>query len=380
MDIAVTRVIFDRKKQATTKIQGLVQIEVYYRRTRRYYSTQVKVCKDQWSNKYMVVNKGDSIELNKQILNIEGRIRRFINECIDKETEFSFEGLDSFLETSEGKVEIIPFIEERLKKGYSQGTVKRYEVLIRALKVYGKIKYFEDISKVRIMQFDDYLRDGKRTQSTIHNYHKGLKAMINEAVRLGLVKSNPYDNIKIERGKSAKRKYLTDSEFEKVINLQSDNERIIHARDLFLFQCYTGLAYADMMAIDYQNDIEERDGRMILSDRRKKTETDYFIILLTPAIRILEKYDYNLPKLSNQKYNDALKAVSLLAGVKDLTSHMGRHTFAVWALNKGIPIEVVSKILGHTNIKTTQIYAKIVQSSVIDAFGKLEENIKNASE
>ena len=109
----------------------------------------------------------------------------------------------------------------------------------------------------------------------------------------------------------------------------------------------------------------------MIFDRRKKTNEDYFIALMPSAVEILEKYDYQLPIISNMKYNDYLKVVAAMAGVQPLTSHMGRHTFAVYALNKGVPIEVVSKILGHTDIKTTSIYAKIVGKSVLDAFKKI---------
>ena len=148
-------------------------------------------------------------------------------------------------------------------------------------------------------------------------------------------------------------------------------------RDLFLFQCFTGLAYADFEKFNFEKDVEERNGKYIVSDRRKKTNEDYKIVLLTPAIEILKKYDYKLPIISNQKYNVSLKVVAQYAGIdKNITTHMGRHTFAVFALNNGVPIEIVAKMLGHTNIRTTQVYAKVLNSEVEKGFDLLESKIR----
>ena len=130
------------------------------------------------------------------------------------------------------------------------------------------------------------------------------------------------------------------------------------------------------ICISSEKDVVERDGKYVIADRRVKTNEDYFIVLLSPAIAILQKYDYKLPLLSNQKYNDYIKVAASYAKIdKNLSSHAARHTFAVFALNNGVPIEVVSKMLGHTNIKTTQLYAKILNTEVERGFDLLESKI-----
>lgn len=136
------------------------------------------------------------------------------------------------------------------------------------------------------------------------------------------------------------------------------------------------MAYADMFKFDFKNVIED-NGKYIIRDERIKTEEEYFIVLLSPAIDILKKYNYSLPKISNYQYNQKLKIVADYAKInKNLTSHMGRHSFAVLALNLGVKIENLAKMMGHTDIKTTQVYAKVLNESVKTEFEKLEKAIK----
>lgn len=136
------------------------------------------------------------------------------------------------------------------------------------------------------------------------------------------------------------------------------------------------MSYADMFKFDFKNVVEEK-GKYVIRDERVKTEEEYFIVLLSPAVEILKKYNYSLPKLSNFQYNQKLKIVADYAKInKSLTSHMGRHSFAVLALNLGVKIENLAKMMGHTDIKTTQIYAKVLNESVKSEFEMLEKAIR----
>lgn len=118
----------------------------------------------------------------------------------------------------------------------------------------------------------------------------------------------------------------------------------------------------------------EKDGFLVCEGKRLKTGVDYITIIIPKAKKILEKYDFNLPRISNQKYNDRLKLIAEKAGIKKpLASHWGRRTCGMILLNDGYPIEVVAKVLGHTDIRTTQkAYAKILTSTVIDKFKEIE--------
>jgi integrase len=150
------------------------------------------------------------------------------------------------------------------------------------------------------------------------------------------------------------------------------------ALDLFLVQCYTGLSYSDLMTTDFTK-AENHNGNLILSrTTRVKTGTQFYIMLLPPVIEILERYAYKLPYFHLNSYTAQLKLISQETNIgKHITSHVGRHTFATTiAHGSGIPIEVVSKMLGHTNIQTTQIYAKILPKQVMDGFNKIKDCVQ----
>ena len=147
------------------------------------------------------------------------------------------------------------------------------------------------------------------------------------------------------------------------------------AKDLFVFQMFTGLAYSDMRAFslaDYKN----VDGRWVNMGERIKTGVAYVSQLLPPVVEVLERYGWRLPKLDNADYNHALKLLGQAAGIATpLHSHLARHTFATWMLRNGAKIENVSKMLGHTNITQTQRYAKVLAQSVYEDFDRMEKKL-----
>ncbi len=128
------------------------------------------------------------------------------------------------------------------------------------------------------------------------------------------------------------------------------------------------------MAFDF-NECDLVDGKYLYHDRRVKNSVDFVLQLLPQAVEILEKYNYKLPQISNQKYNDYLKVIGLMIGVNNLHSHMGRATAATMFLSKGMPINIVSKVLGHTNLRQTQRYARTLSRDVRAAFDALENKI-----
>lgn len=138
-----------------------------------------------------------------------------------------------------------------------------------------------------------------------------------------------------------------------------------------------GLAYADFSKFDFR-DIIERNGKFVLNDVRQKTGEEFYILIMPRAMEILKKYGNRLPVMSNQQYNMRLKVVADAAGIdKKLTSHMGRHTYATLALNNGVKIEVLARMLGHADIKTTQVYARLIDTTVEMAYDELFEKLGN---
>ena len=372
------RFVFDRKHTATTKTKGTVQIEILFDKKRKWISTGVRLYSDQWSDKTKAKNTVDCMSINDTLEAQIDNINSFIRNLAKKKEVFSFEALDRYLNVKEADETFIDFVERRIneRKDLRPSTLKTHLSMLRSLKKFDRIYYFSDITKHNISLYDDYLHEHEYEQTTVYGYHKRLKRYINEAIRYELIEQNPYSKMKIERGKSSGIKYLKMEEIKKIRFAKIPIKSIEKARDLFVFQCFTGLAYADLFKFDFGK--IERDGdNYILRDERMKTEEEYYIVLLSPAIEILKKYNYVLPKLSNYQYNQKLKIVSDYSKLeKNITSHMARHSFAVLALNLGVKIENLAKMLGHTDIKTTQIYAKVLNESVKSEFAKLEKALK----
>lgn len=380
MEAPVFRFVFDRNKRASKTKLGLVQIEVGYCKKRKWLTTGVKVYADQW-NKGQVVNRVDAYELNEQLGIQIKKIREWTNGVLAGGETFSFEALEGFLTKQQNKSEsFLDFIRTRIEeRPLKESTKKQHYVMLHVVEEFGLIKYFSDLTTKNIKLFDDYLHSMTTNQSTVHGYHKRLKTYINEAIAYEYIAESPYKSFKVPKGKETKRKYLTPEELKKVETVAIKDKTVEHARDCFVFCCYTGLAYSDLAKFDWDKDVVKREGKCFIEDARMKTETPYKIQILSPAMRMLEKHKFKLPVVSNQKYNMYLKLVTSYAGIeKELTSHMARHTFAVFALNNNVRIEVVSKMLAHRDITTTQIYAKLLQSEVEAGFDVLEDKIQKS--
>lgn len=368
--MASVRLVFDRRKTASKSKKGTVELEVVQdRKTRKYMSTGIRVYAHQWYDRKGVYITGtnDATALNqklrKKLSEVEDIISRmgddFTLECLEKKAV-----KDSFIDYMLEKIDERNDIVERSKQ--------QARHMVDVVKEHGVIIKFADVTERNVRIFDNWLRAKKYQQVTIWGYHKRLRSYVRMAVRDGYVDKYPYQFFKVSKGQQKLRNYLTDDELNRVRTCEIKNERVEKIRDLFVFQCYTGLAYVDLAKFNYQTDVENRKGKLYIIDARQKSGEHYYIQLLKPTLDILKKYDYSLPIVSNAKYNLFLKDVADYAGIdKNLTTHMARHTFAVWALKNGTKMEVLAKMLGHSDIKTTQIYAEIVQQSVDDAFDKL---------
>lgn len=371
------RVLFDRKKQSGQNKPGTVEIEVLYKRKRKWFSTNVRILPSEWNgkDKSWIKVRNDAGTLNLKIQTMESSINKFIQKLMIEDKEFTWEGLSSFMKTNGNKETFLEFMERTLKerKDLRPNTRKNHNALQNSLKKFGKIVSFEDLTLNKIKEYDSWLHEQSLLQTSIATRHKALKIYITEALRQERLQKNPYTFFKIEHGKPALRKYLTPEELSKIENATMRTQSLSRVKDLFLFQCYTGIAYADLLKFDFKK-IIEKDGKYIIHDMRQKTGEDYYIVLMPKALEILKKYNYNLPLLTNQQYNMRLKIVADTSELdKQLTSHMGRHTYASLALNAGVSIETLAKMMGHSDIKTTQIYAKMFNKTVEDAFDLLEK-------
>lgn len=375
------RVLFDRKGQATAKKAALIQLEVRYNKERRFIGTGVKVFKGQFKNG-RVLGRIDADTLNDKINTLYKQVHDIYNESVKKRIPFTLSMLDDG-KVEQSKTPFIDFCKKRTKeKRCSDATFRQNQLFCGILEMFGGIKTFNDVTLTKIHFFDDWLKkhNGVKTgrpltDNSIKAYHSRMRAFISEAVSFGLIEQNPYSRFKTGRCQTMPRMYLTMEEIDMLRAWEPPTESRRMARDLFLIQCYTGLSYSDLMATDFTV-TEEHEGTIILPrTTRVKTGTQFYIMLLPPVVDILERYNYTLPRYSLVAYSYQLKLMEKETNIgKHITSHVGRHTFATTiALGSGIPIEVVSKMLGHTNIQTTQIYAKILPKQVMEGFKQIKK-------
>jgi site-specific recombinase XerD len=244
---------------------------------------------------------------------------------------------------------------ELVRKRFAQMILKQYR---------RKDLRLTEVTPFVIHDFELYLRtEIGQSPNTATKTLKTFKSVILFGIRNGLMTNNPFANIRFHL-KGVDRGYLEDDELNRLMNKEIGNKRLSLIRDLFVFSCFTGLAYIDLANLKGEN-IVTLNGVEWIKGRRVKTGTLINVVLLDIPKRLILKYtddkrrkEHLFPIISNQKMNEYLKEIAAICDIdKNLTCHIARHTFATMALSKGVPIESVSKMLGHTNIRTTQIYA-----------------------
>ena len=275
---------------------------------------------------------------------------------------------ESVSETKDERINesFLDFMHDAIVKEKSAATTKRQKfVALDALRRWGGIVTFADISTKKLREYDAWLReDGTRTDVAVNNYHKRTKMYVRQAYEKGIIEKDYYSMVHFPRGKCKERNPLTEAELMKLRTVELP-QREARVRDLFIFSAYTGLAFCDAQAFDFFTMTEQRGDMFYIDGSRMKTGTKFYTPILPPAMEVLKRYNFELPKISNQKANDYLRIVKAIAGIrKPLTFHVARHSFATLSLSHDVPIEKVARMLGHTDIKTTQIYAKILKSTI----------------
>lgn len=362
------RYVYDRRRTATDVKQAAVEIEVYFSRTqRKFINTGVQLLPEQW-NGAIVIKHDDCDRLNNTLSSVKKKVERLL---IAMDVDEEAITMQSFTARFEGKSKPTSFVEFMYncicKRQIRDSTKRAHLAAWETVKKFGKMRTFADLTPETLKRFDDFLRDEDptRSQVTIHGYHKRVKPYILEANRLRYIEYSPYDVFEVPRGNSKEREPLNQYELNKLraAELPDKLERV---RDVFIFGCYTGLSYSDICLFRFDKDVAQSNGMYYIDGERLKTGTKFYTPLLNPAMEVLQKYDYRLPTTSIQKYNDYLHVIEAkLELKKPLTSHIARHTFATTVtLANDVPIETVSRMLGHKDIKTTQIYAKILKTTV----------------
>lgn len=369
--------VYDRKKKASKQRTGVVELVITSGNVRRFVSTGVMLYPKEWS-KGSVVGRSDWKELNDRIQIVKKKCSEIINRMIE-DGSFDVNAVPGLLKDSimqqQTFVEYAEDLARRRYKKISSGTREHYELLFRFLKEWKGIVLFSDVTERNIMKMDECLENRGLKECTRWNYHKLIKTFILQAVDDGLVKRNPYTRLDIKRGnEDGLTRYLTPAEFRRFEKCKIPDDCLSRVRDLFVFQTYTMMSYSDLEQFDYQR-CELVKGRTIYKASRQKTKQEFVVVLLKPALTILERYDYKLPVISNVKYNLYLKAAVKYAKIdKPVTTHWARHTGATMLLNEGnVPMHIVQHILGHATIRETErTYAKVLDGTIVDTMASLD--------
>ena len=276
---------------------------------------------------------------------------------------------------------------------YAAGTLERYETSYKHTLTFLQSKY--KVTDIDITQLDyefmaEYEFWLKSVRKCDHNstmkYLANFKKIVLRCLKNGWLRHDPFIGFKLTK-REVERIALTQNEVDRIASEVFPMEGTSIVRDIFLFSCYTGLAYADVEKLKKTDIVTGNDGNQWLISRRQKTDITARIPLLPAALSIIGKHTNHpkciaknlvLPVLTNQKMNDYLKIIANQCGItKTLTFHIARHTFATTiTLSNGVPIETVSKMLGHRNLKTTQHYAKILDKKIGDDMKGLMERYK----
>lgn len=325
------------------------------------------------------------IELNGILDSIKATMTKIYRELQERETTVTPERIKNIFFGIEVKQQMLlelfqkhnEDVERLVGVGKSKATYQKYEVTRKHLSHFIREKYnrsdigLKEIDYLFITDFEIYLlTTGGCGHNTTAKFMQFFKRIVIIAKNNGWIKADPFANYKI-RLKKVDRGYLTQEEVESIMTKEFSTKRLEQVRDIFVFSCFSGLAYIDVKKLRKENIRTSFDGNLWIMGKREKTDVSFSIPLLEIPQTILDKYKGTLPDgrilpvPSNQKMNAYLKEIGALCGIeKELSFHLARHTFATLTLSKGVSIESVSKMLGHTNIRTTQIYAKITDSKI----------------
>jgi len=295
-------------------------------------------------------------------------------------------------------VKLMDYHSEQSVHRLAPGTMKNYTTTHKYLIKFIREKYYRNdivLSELNykfLLDFETYLNNytPKDHQKPLNNngimkHIERLRKMINMAVLLDWLPKDPFANFK-KHYEKVERYCLNAAELNTLAQKEFKIDRLKNVRDMFLFSCYTGLAYIDLAKLRTENIVTGVDGELWIYTNRAKTDTNVRVPILPQARELMEMYFDDpraqsngtvFPVISNQRMNGYLKEIADLCGItKLLTFHIARHTFATTVtLSNGVPIESVSKMLGHTSIRTTQIYAKVVEAKLSEDMGKLKDRL-----
>jgi site-specific recombinase XerD len=401
--MAYIKIYFYLKKSRIKGDTAPIYCRIQLRGQRRDFSVRKGIRTSLWDSKtkYPCKKTEEGKQLYDYLKGVEQSLFEAELQCIKQRAHYS---IDKILDIHNGVESNFYGIlalfdlhqkefQELVKVGQrSQDSLRKYQNCLNHLQDFMKMKYRKSDMDVRslnldfIQSFDHYIRTvGKCSNNTTVKYLQALKKIVRKAILKGQIDRDPFMEYNAKLNE-VDRDYLTDHELELIRETEMPRESLDLARDAFLLSCYTGLAYSDLKKLCKKQIVLEH-GDLWIKTFRTKSKVKAEIMILPIAKQIIEKYKDHpaaslketiIPMASNQKLNHHLKEIARLCGIeKHVVFHMARHTFATTVtLAKGVSIEVVSRMLGHKNVKQTQHYAKLVNTRILDEMQALKNIYK----
>lgn len=361
------------------------------------FSAKMTVPADLWASGRAIGKSHTVNEINRQLDEIRASALSHYRELSAVRENVTAEDVKNLLlGMASGQETLLSYFrtrnenfEKRIGVNRKKGSEKGYWLTLNHVTKFLKEKYklsdipFSALNRSFIDKFDLYLKiDCQLAPGTIVLYTTRLGTIIGDAITEGLITKNPFTGYEPERPER-QQKYLTRKELNKLMQAQFTKPKHYLIRDLFLFSCYTGIPYCDMCKLSDEDISIAEDNVVWIKTFREKTGMDYEIPLLDLPLQILERYKETasdgrlLPMYPNGELNRELKNIARICDIsRRLTWHCGRHTYATEiTLSQGVPIETVSRMLGHSQISTTQIYAKITNDKIDEDMKALEKRI-----
>ena len=399
-------ILFWLNKSKTKDGQAPIWVRITVDGKRKELSAKRRLDVKLWNSKKGRANgtRQEAREINHYLDQVQNRLYAIYQEMKAASELVTAEAIKNQFTGAKQKehslVSLFDYHNEEMKETLAWGTLKNYfttkKYVVRFLKQERKTSdiYLSQLSYAFLTSFERFVKTYKPathrqpcTQNGAMKHIERLRKVVNLAVKNGWLKDDPFKQFKLKFEKKD-RGFLTQEELRRIEEKELI-DRLDQTRDIFVFSCYTGLSYAEVYDLTDDNIVTGLDGKLWIHGQRRKSKEWFKVPLLPQAKVVVDKYQDHplaqangkvLPVYTNQKTNSYLKEIASLCEIsKNLTFHLARHTFATTVtLANGVPIESVSKMLGHTNLRTTQIYAKVVEQKLSDDMGKLEEKLSRS--
>ncbi len=354
------------------------------------FGTKLEINAKNWDLKHgrVLGKSAQALNINQKLDNIRGRIDAIYEDMLKhdgfataRKVKLEFLGVgvmdDAILKVFNDRNEDFKKLVDKEER--AESTYNKYVTVYNHLSMFINERYhrndmaFRELTNDFIREFDFYLRyDNQLAHNTVWVYTMPVLSLVELAIKRGLIRDNPFEDYKISM-EETDRGYILKEDVEKLMMIKSPHKRYEVVKDLFIFSCFTGLAYADIKKLTRNNIQSFFDGHQWIISRRKKSDVSSNVRLMEIPKRIIEKYlgttrnEFIFPVPTNATCNKhiakLIEAAEIITEQK-VTFHTARHTFGTMFLTEGVPLESLSKMMGHKNISTTQIYAKITSQKI----------------